>query len=152
MDKVFECPYDLGGYFIIRGQEKVILAQEQGAKNRMICDRDRHGNMTCYATSFTIERKSRTTVAYKDDKFYLIHNSFDSDIPILVVFFAMGMCKDRTIATLICHKEFKMEKLLLKSFLEFATLGIQTKEEAVKWLESKLKGSGMLFGKKEKSE
>ena len=29
-----ECPLDPGGYFIVRGQEKVILIQEQLSKNR----------------------------------------------------------------------------------------------------------------------
>ncbi len=29
-----ECPLDPGGYFIIRGTEKVILIQEQLSKNR----------------------------------------------------------------------------------------------------------------------
>lgn len=65
MHRLWECPNDPGGYFIIRGQEKVILAQEQGAKNRMIVDEDKNGYMTCYATSFTYERKSRTTVIHK---------------------------------------------------------------------------------------
>lgn len=30
-----ECPYDQGGYFVIDGKEKVIIAQERGATNRL---------------------------------------------------------------------------------------------------------------------
>ncbi len=30
-----ECPYDQGGYFIIDGKEKVIIAQERGATNKL---------------------------------------------------------------------------------------------------------------------
>lgn len=33
-----ECPIDPGGYFIVRGQEKVILVQEQLSKNRIIVE------------------------------------------------------------------------------------------------------------------
>ena len=33
-----ECPLDPGGYFIVRGTEKVILIQEQLSKNRIIID------------------------------------------------------------------------------------------------------------------
>ena len=33
-----ECEIDPGGYFIIRGQEKVILVQEQLSKNRVIVE------------------------------------------------------------------------------------------------------------------
>jgi DNA-directed RNA polymerase III subunit RPC2 len=36
-----ECPLDPGGYFIIRGVEKVILIQEQLSKNRIIVEQDR---------------------------------------------------------------------------------------------------------------
>ena len=35
-----ECPYDPRGYFIVRGVEKVILIQEQLAKNRIIIEND----------------------------------------------------------------------------------------------------------------
>jgi DNA-directed RNA polymerase II subunit RPB2 len=31
-----ECPYDQGGYFILRGSEKVLIAQENMAKNQVI--------------------------------------------------------------------------------------------------------------------
>src|SRR4051812_11053254 len=33
-----ECSIDPGGYFIVRGQEKVILVQEQLSKNRVIVE------------------------------------------------------------------------------------------------------------------
>ena len=33
-----ECPLDPGGYFVVRGTEKVILIQEQLSKNRIIID------------------------------------------------------------------------------------------------------------------
>ena len=36
--KLKECPLDPGGYFIIKGTEKVILIQEQLSKNRIIID------------------------------------------------------------------------------------------------------------------
>lgn len=40
-----ECPLDPGGYFIVRGTEKVILIQEQLSKNRIIIDTDSHGEV-----------------------------------------------------------------------------------------------------------
>lgn len=33
-----ECSIDPGGYFVVRGQEKVILVQEQLSKNRVIVE------------------------------------------------------------------------------------------------------------------
>lgn len=43
--KLGECPLDPGGYFIVRGTEKVILIQEQLSKNRIIVDTDSHGEV-----------------------------------------------------------------------------------------------------------
>lgn len=85
-----ECPYDPGGYFITRGQEKVILIQEQLSKNRMIVEIDKTGNVTCQVTSSTHGTKTRTNVIVKHGKFYLKHNVFEKDIPIAVVFKGMG--------------------------------------------------------------
>jgi DNA-directed RNA polymerase III subunit RPC2 len=50
--KLNECPIDPGGYFIVRGTEKVILIQEQLSKNRMIVETDKHDNVTCSVTRF----------------------------------------------------------------------------------------------------
>lgn len=38
MGALRECPIDPGGYFVVRGQEKVILIQEQLSKNRIIVE------------------------------------------------------------------------------------------------------------------
>ena len=57
-----ECPNDPKGYFIIIGVEKVILIQEQMAKNRIIIEKDNKGNIISNVASSTIESKSRTTI------------------------------------------------------------------------------------------
>jgi DNA-directed RNA polymerase III subunit RPC2 len=36
--KLNECPYDPGGYFIVKGAEKVLLMQEQLAHNRVLLE------------------------------------------------------------------------------------------------------------------
>ena len=52
MARLNECPMDPGGYFIVRGTEKVCLIQEQLSKNRMIVDTDvgRKGSVVCSVT------------------------------------------------------------------------------------------------------
>ena len=57
-----ECPYDPKGYFIIKGVEKVILIQEQMAKNRIIIEKDNKGNIISNVASSTVESKSRTSI------------------------------------------------------------------------------------------
>jgi len=53
-----ECPLDPGGYFVIKGNEKVILVQEQMQKNRIIIEIDGKNQFGAAVTSSTHERKS----------------------------------------------------------------------------------------------
>ncbi|XP_059153930.1 DNA-directed RNA polymerase III subunit RPC2-like [Physella acuta] len=105
MAQLNECPMDPGGYFIVRGAEKVILIQEQLSKNRMIVDKDNKGNIECSVTSSTHERKSKTYVYIKKGKFYLKHNIFSEDIPVAIAFKAMGVACDQDIIQLVGNEE-----------------------------------------------
>jgi DNA-directed RNA polymerase III subunit RPC2 len=81
-----ECPLDPGGYFIIRGTEKVILIQEQLSKNRIIVETDRLGLIGANVTSSTHEVKSKTGIfRAKTGPLLLKHNSLNNEIPICVV-------------------------------------------------------------------
>ena len=76
----------IGGYFVIRGVEKVILIQEQLSKNRIIVEVDRTGCIGANVTSSTHEKKSKTGVVYdKHGKFVLKHNSLNADVPAIIV-------------------------------------------------------------------
>ncbi|CAH1244351.1 POLR3B [Branchiostoma lanceolatum] len=99
--KLKECPLDPGGYFLVKGVEKVILIQEQLSKNRMIVETDRKGLISCSVTSSTHERKTKTYVVQKNAKYLLKHNTFTEDIPIAIAFKAMGVESDQEIVQLI---------------------------------------------------
>ena len=60
-----ECPFDPGGYFVVKGVEKVVLMQEQLSKNRVIIELDSKGNVAAAITSSTHERKSRCSIFVK---------------------------------------------------------------------------------------
>ena len=52
-----ECALDPGGYFIVNGQEKVILVQEQLSKNRVIVEADpKKGIVSASVTRFVLYR------------------------------------------------------------------------------------------------
>jgi DNA-directed RNA polymerase III subunit RPC2 len=52
MARLSECPLDPGGYFVVKGTEKVILVQEQMSKNRIIVETDaRKGTAMASVTS-----------------------------------------------------------------------------------------------------
>lgn len=83
-----ECPLDPGGYFVVKGTEKVILVQEQLSKNRIIVELDGRGagvSVQASVTSSTMERKSKTYVIVKYNRILLRHNSLHEDVSVVVV-------------------------------------------------------------------
>ncbi|OXB69303.1 hypothetical protein ASZ78_015703 [Callipepla squamata] len=106
--KLNECPLDPGGYFIVKGVEKVILIQEQLSKNRIIVEADRKGTVGASVTSSTHEKKSRTNMVVKQGRFYLRHNTLSEDIPIAIIFKAMGVESDQEIVQMIGTEEHVM--------------------------------------------
>ena len=86
--KMTECPLDPGGYFVVKGTEKVILVQEQLSKNRIIVEMDGRGagvTVQASVTSSTHERKSKTYVICKYGRILLRHNSMHEDVPVVIV-------------------------------------------------------------------
>ena len=133
-----ECPLDPGGYFIVRGTEKVILIQEQLSKNRMIVENDRKGNITCQVTSSTHERKTKTYVVTKGKKLYLKHNSFSEDIPVIAVFKAMGMASDQEVVQMVGSDESTLA-VLAPSLEECAGLNVFSPLQALEYIGVKTK-------------
>lgn len=81
-----ECPYDPGGYFIVRGSEKVILMQEQLSRNRIMIGRNSKKELLCEVLSTTADRKSKTYVVVKKRRYYVRHNQLVDEMPISVIF------------------------------------------------------------------
>ncbi|XP_047141151.1 DNA-directed RNA polymerase III subunit RPC2 isoform X1 [Hydra vulgaris] len=137
--KLNECPIDPGGYFVVRGSEKVLLIQEQLSKNRMIVELDtKNHQVSCSVTSATHEVKSRTAVIQKHGKFYLKHNSFTEDVPLCTIFKAMGIESDQEIVQMIGIEE-EVLNYFAASIEEASMLQIYTKNQALNLLSSKIK-------------
>ncbi|KAG6476795.1 hypothetical protein ZIOFF_066043 [Zingiber officinale] len=126
LSKLGECPLDPGGYFIVKGSEKVILIQEQLYKNHIIIDTRsnsiriissltlmlRDGTFTIIiitlirvatsVTSSTHETESKTIFFMDKRKIYLQLNQFNKPvIPIMVILKAMGMESDQEIVQMV---------------------------------------------------
>ncbi|XP_050307639.1 DNA-directed RNA polymerase III subunit RPC2 [Anthonomus grandis grandis] len=132
--KMNECPLDPGGYFVVKGQEKVILIQEQLSKNRMLVEVGKWG-IQCQVTSSTHEKKSRTLVFVKGNKYFMGHNSFTDPIPVAIVFKAMDIVSDKEICELIGIPDIHK---ITPTLEECHKLKIYTQEAALKYLGSKL--------------
>ncbi|CAK9196787.1 unnamed protein product [Sphagnum troendelagicum] len=131
--KAGECPLDPGGYFVVKGTEKVILIQEQLSKNRIIIDTDSSGNVAASVTSSTHERKSKTNIIVKHERIFLRHNTFSDDVPIVVVLKAMGMESDQEIVQMV-GRDPKYAGILAPSLQECSALGIHTQQRALEYL------------------
>ena len=138
LEAVKECPYDPGGYFIVKGVEKVCLIQEQLSKNRIILERDAKGVVSASVTSSTHERKSRTVIALKGGRLHMQHNTIGDDVPVAVVLKALGVTSDVEICTLL-GPEPALHAALSPSLEEAAALGLFTQAQALEYIGSKIK-------------
>ncbi len=139
-----ECPLDPGGYFVIRGTEKVILVQEQLSKNRILVDLDRKGLVCASVTSSTHERKSKTYVGVKAGKLYLRHNSLAEEVPLVIALKALGLQSDReiveqVIGMLTDASSSAQLELFAASLEEAAAEGIHTQLQALEWIGPKVR-------------
>lgn len=137
--RVGECPLDPGGYFVVRGSEKVILVQEQLSKNRILVDFDRKGLESAQVTSSTHERKSKTYVGQKNGKFYLRHNSLAEDVPIVVALRALGAVSDQEILQMIGTDRPEYLETFAASLEEAARLKVFTQLQALEWIGPKVR-------------
>ncbi|MCJ1244294.1 DNA-directed RNA polymerase III core subunit ret1, partial [Trapelia coarctata] len=135
-----ECPLDPGGYFIVNGTEKVILVQEQLSKNRVIVESDPKKLMVqASVTSSTHQRKSKSYVIMKKDLIYLRQNVLNEDVPIVIIFKAMGITADNEILLLVAGKDATYQDQFFLSFDEVARLGIHTQQQALDYIGSRIK-------------
>lgn len=140
--KMSECPLDPGGYFVVKGTEKVILVQEQLSKNRIIVEADTKKNtVSASVTSSTHERKSKSYVLTKHGKIFLKHNSLHEDIPIAIAFKAMGIQADREILQLVAGHDDAYKELFAINLEEAARLGIYTRKQALDFIGARAKAS-----------
>lgn len=138
-----ECPYDPGGYFIVKGVEKVILIQEQLSKNRILIETDAKEQICASVTSSTHERKSKTNVITKNSKLYLKHNSLTEEVPICIVLKAMGVESDQEIVQMVGSDFID---LLEPSLEECAALRIFTRQQALEYVSTKVRMLRGQFG------
>ena len=141
-----ECPFDQGGYFIINGREKVLVAQERLAANHVMCWKDKDGRWKAELRSY-VERSNRAVIAncvkhvkpsanspVSGDCFYVDLPLVKKDIPLCVVFRALGFVSDRSILELIVY-DFKDQQImeLCRPSLE-ESFYIQTQDVALDFI------------------
>lgn len=133
-----ECAVDPGGYFIVRGQEKVILVQEQLSKNRIIVETFK-GVIQASVTSHTANVKTKTYVLVKKGHIYLKHNTLNEDIPVAIMLRAMGVQSDHEILLLAAGNDAQYQDEFANNLELAAIEGVFTQEQALDYIATRLK-------------
>ncbi|OJJ66566.1 hypothetical protein ASPBRDRAFT_35001 [Aspergillus brasiliensis CBS 101740] len=145
-----ECPYDSGGYFIINGSEKVLIAQERSAGNTVQVFKKAPPSPTPYVAEIrsAVEKGSRL-LSQLSLKLFAKGDSakggfgptirstlpyVKTDIPIVVVFRALGVVSDEDILNHICYDRNDTPMLeMLKPCIEEGFV-IQDREVALDFI------------------
>ena len=89
--------------------------------------------------SSTHERKSKSYVVMKNDRMFLKHNVLNEDIPIVLIFKAMGVHSDNEILVMVAGQDATYQDLFSINFEECAKLGVHTQHEALEYLGARIK-------------
>ena len=158
-----ECPYDQGGYFIINGSEKVLIAQERSAANIVQVFKKSQSN-TPYVAEIrsAVERGSRL-ISGMQIKLYEKGEGhkggfgqtikctlpyIKTEIPIAIVFRALGVVSDEDILNHICYDRKDTQMLeMLKPCIEEAFV-IQDREVALDFIGKRGNSQGITRDKR----
>eukprot|EP00823_Brevimastigomonas_motovehiculus_P004857 TRINITY_DN3319_c0_g1_i1.p1 TRINITY_DN3319_c0_g1~~TRINITY_DN3319_c0_g1_i1.p1 ORF type:complete len:1185 (-),score=282.72 TRINITY_DN3319_c0_g1_i1:723-4277(-) len=143
--EVGECPFDQGGYFVINGSEKVVVAQERMSSNFVYCFPSKKGHVAEIRSMADGQHRPSSTLyihLQKAPKGGSVTGNvlrvtipyIRADIPAIVLFRALGFVADKDILERICY-DFKDKQLLemLRPSLEEANV-IQSQEVALDFI------------------
>jgi DNA-directed RNA polymerase II subunit RPB2 len=146
-EEMGECPYDPFGYFLIHGSERTILCQEKVADNRIMVF---YNKKTASKYTYSVEMKSlhesfttppkklevRLTSKFNGLGYPLTVcvPRFREDIPLMVMFRALGLEADEDIARLIVNDDESLVEMLAASFKECSDIKVYTREDAIEYL------------------
>lgn len=149
MSDLGECEYEKGGYFIVKGAEKVLVCQERKCENKLLAF---HQNKTqsAYCNSVEISSVPLTQSFVRSTQMKLLkktsHGTIqvfiqrfksDSPFPLFIVFRALGVTSDKEIVEMILY-DYKAPRNrdafeLLRASLEEAS-AIQTQDMALLYM------------------
>ena len=147
--KLGECGEDLGGYFIIQGGERALISMERMSENRPFVFRNGRGNVReaevveikCIGPdNDQVPKSNAVKITYhpKNNLIMMLKATvprIKTDIPLWILFRALGMENDKDIYELIVGPggdDRLFDNIIEESIHE--AIGINKKEEAIEWL------------------
>ena len=143
-----ECAEDFGGYFIIGGGERVIIAQERMSENRPVVFRNNRNTAkelevievkSIGPDNDQVPKSNAVKIMYhpKNPQIHLLRATMPrikTDIPLWILFRALGVLSDKDIVDLILgpDNDGSFDNMFDESIQEAAD--IQTQEQAFAWM------------------
>ncbi len=151
-----EGEYDLGGYFIVKGSEKVIVNHERKCENRAYCFKKKagskeieevsmksiHPDMPKSISSIHIKMKAKEEVLGGHVLRFRV-KKLKNDLPVVIIFRALGYESDRAITELIAYDiENEANRPIIDLFKASIeeSKPIQTQEEALEYISKGMMG------------
>ncbi|MDH5418743.1 MAG: DNA-directed RNA polymerase subunit B [Candidatus Bathyarchaeota archaeon] len=130
-----EDPNDPGGYFIVNGSERVVVAMEDLAANRVLVDIDTRGAKPVYQAkifSTTVGFRARIQLRMKSDRaLYVSIPGVPTEIPFMILMRALGLESDKEIAETVSPEKIVQNEL--EASFEKAT-GFDTVNDAIMYI------------------
>jgi len=130
-----EDPHDSGGYFIVNGSERVVVAMEDLAANRILVDIDTRGAKPVYQAkifSTTVGFRARIQLRMKSDRaLYVSIPGVPTEIPFTILMRALGLESDKEIAETVSPEKIVQNEL--EASFEKAT-GFDTVKDAIMYI------------------
>ena len=144
-----ECPYDMGGYFLINGREKVIVTQEEKVSNRLYIRRGGTSEDNVVFKAFIRCIAAVSTSADVFPRTYVFHvltnnainitvTHLDGRVPLCILFRALGIESDRAILEHIVGGSESQDSdevdFVRASILDSSSLGVYSQKDAIAYL------------------
>ena len=155
-----ECEYDQGGYFLIDGKEKVIVAQERQIENKLYTNvkpkdprykiiseirsapEDKFQPARITKTVLLREKKQREKVIINENTLRVIIPQINGEVPLFIVYRALGIVSDYDILNTITDisEKNKYTKLVLDFLRPSVIEGsiINNSQDAIDYLSYKI--------------
>jgi DNA-directed RNA polymerase beta subunit len=145
-----ECDYDPGGYFIINGMEKVVISQDRMCENKPLAFVKKESGTEIYTVQVNSKSYRLANIIQviklqmKKDNVITINVPLFSEIPVFILFKALGIDNERDIVRYVTYDEtdiglVNVIRQILESTLSDKGIKIQTQNEAINYLTTKLK-------------
>jgi DNA-directed RNA polymerase II subunit RPB2 len=146
MGDLGECEYDKGGYFIVKGAEKVLVCQERKCENKLLAF-SQNKTQSSYSNTVEISSVPQTQSFNRSTQMKLLKKTSqgtiqvfiqrfksDSPFPLFIVFRALGVTSDKDIVERILY-DYKAKRNrdsfdLLRASLEEAS-SVRTQDMAL---------------------